>query len=173
MVLVEASDDIADTDSMHEIIKLCGSFLTLRNGTISFVHKSAQDFLLNQAAGEVFPTGLEDVHSNIFTKSLGVISSSLHRGMWEFDGWASSIEEIKPPNPDPLEELRYSCAHWVDHLDEASSETRQSALSDVGSVNDFFERKYLYWLEALSLCKELAKGVVAMAKLQSIARVCR
>jgi hypothetical protein len=171
MVLVEASHDFADTDSMHEIIELCGSFLTLRNGTISFVHKSAQDFLLNQAAGEVFPTGLEDVHSNIFTRSLEVISSSLHRDMWEFDGWASSIEEIKPPDPDPLEELRYSCAHWVDHLDEASSETRQSALSDVGSVNNFFERKYLYWLEALSLCKELTKGVVAMAKLYSITQV--
>jgi hypothetical protein len=171
MVLVEASDDIADTDSMHEIIKLCGSFLTLRNGTISFVHKSAQDFLLNQAAGEVFPTGLEDVHSNIFTKSLEVISSSLHRGMWEFDGWRSSIEETKPPDPDPLEELRYSCTHWVDHLDEASSETRHSALSDVGSVNDFFVREYLYWLESLSLCKELTKGVLAMAKLHSIAQV--
>jgi hypothetical protein len=173
MVLVEASDDIADTDSMREIIELCGSFLTLRNGTIYFVHKSAQDFLLNQAAGEVFPSGLEDVHSNIFTKSLEVISSSLYPGMWKFDGWGSSIEEAKPPDPDPLVELRYSCAHWVDHLDEASSETRQYALSDIGSINDFFEKKYLYWLEALSVCKSLSKAVVAMAKLQSIAQVCR
>jgi hypothetical protein len=176
MVLVEAPDDIADTDWIQEfegIINLCGSFLTMRNKTIYFVHKSAQDFVLDQAAGEVFPRGLEDVHSNIFTKSLEVIFNSLHRGMWEFDGWGSSIDEIKSPDPDPLEELRYPCLHWVDHLDEASSEIRQSALSDVGSVNTFFERKYLYWLEALSLCKELAKGVVAMAKLQSIARVCR
>jgi hypothetical protein len=175
MMLVEAPDDIADADWMQEIeeiISLCGSFLAIRNKTIYFVHQSAQDFVLDQAAGEVFPCGLEDVHSNIFTRSLEVISSSLHRDMWEFDEWASSIEEIKPPDPDPLEELRYSCAHWVDHLDEASSETRQSALSDVGSVNKFLERKYLYWLESLSLCKELTKGVVAMAKLQSIAQVC-
>jgi hypothetical protein len=92
--------------------------------------------------------------------------------MWEFNGWGSSIEEIKPPDPDPLEELRYSCAHWVDHLDEASSEIRESALSDNGSINDFFERKYLYWLEALSLCKKLSSGVLAMAKLYSIAQVC-
>jgi hypothetical protein len=171
MVLLEASD-IADTDSMQEIINLCGSFLNLRNKTIYFVHKSAQDFLLNHAAGEVFPYGLEYVHSNIFTKSLEVISTSLHSCMWKFDDWGSSIEEIKPPDPDPLEELRYSCTHWVDHLDEASSEIRQSALSDVGSVKNFFKRKYLYWLEALSLCKALTKGVVAMAKLQSIAQVC-
>jgi hypothetical protein len=93
--------------------------------------------------------------------------------MWKFDGWGSSIEEAKPPDPDPLVELRYSCAHWVDHLDEASSETRQYALSDIGSINDFFEKKYLYWLEALSVCKSLSKAVVAMAKLQSIAQVCR
>jgi hypothetical protein len=35
---------------LAEIIGLCGSFLTLRERTISFVHQSAKDFLIEKAS---------------------------------------------------------------------------------------------------------------------------
>jgi hypothetical protein len=34
-----------DLDSVREIISLCGSFLTIREDTVYFVHQSAKDFL--------------------------------------------------------------------------------------------------------------------------------
>jgi hypothetical protein len=40
-------------------------------------------------------------------------------------------------------------------------------------VNDFLRKKYLYWLEGLSLCKSVGKGVVLMEKLWSLMQVCR
>ena len=45
--LVDSLDGVpSDLQSLTEIVGLCGSFLTLRDRTISFVHQSAKDFLL-------------------------------------------------------------------------------------------------------------------------------
>lgn len=48
-VLIESPEDFND-DDLEEIIKSCGSFLTLREGVIYFVYQSAKDFLLNKAS---------------------------------------------------------------------------------------------------------------------------
>lgn len=35
-------------------------------------------------------------------------------------------------------------------------------------VDVFVRKKYLYWLEALSLCKSMSEGVLLMAKLETL-----
>jgi hypothetical protein len=40
-------------------------------------------------------------------------------------------------------------------------------------VDDFLRKKYLYWLEGLSLCHSVEKGVVSMERLWSLVQVCR
>jgi hypothetical protein len=170
--LVEDLEETTDLESMQEIIGLCGSFLTLRQGTVYFIHQSAQDFLLKEAIEEVFPSGKGHIHSTIFTRSLEVLSTALYRDMYGLKEPGYLIENIDKPTPDPLGTSRYSCVHLIDHLNESSPETRVFALSNGGSVNSFLETKYLYWLEALSLCKSMSKGVVSMAKLQSLVPVC-
>jgi hypothetical protein len=172
VVLVEGFEDVTDIESIQEIISLCGSFLTLRNGSVYFVHQSAQEFLLTQAVGKIFPCGLDDIHSTIFTKSLNIMTITLHRDMYQLKELGISIEDVKQPDPDPLVASRYSCVHWIDHLNESFAQTRISALSETGSVNKFLKRHYLYWLEAMSLCSSMPQGVVSMAKLQSIVQVC-
>jgi hypothetical protein len=43
--LINMSDGIAgDYEALSEIVGLCGSFLTLRERTMPFVHRSAKDF---------------------------------------------------------------------------------------------------------------------------------
>jgi hypothetical protein len=73
--LVEMLEYMADDlESLRETIGLCGPFLTIRDGTIYFVHQSAKDFLLTNAFDEVFPSGYEEVHSIVFSRSLRVLS---------------------------------------------------------------------------------------------------
>ena len=61
--LVDMLDGVSGNyEALAEIVGLCGSFLTLREHTISFVHQSAKDFLLKQARDEIFPSGIEDIH---------------------------------------------------------------------------------------------------------------
>jgi len=174
VVLVEQLEDIADDpESVQETISLCGSFLTLRKGVVYFVHQSAKDFLLTRAA-EVFPSGKENVHYNIFVRSLKVLSTTLRRDLYRLDALGYPIEQVGQPDPDPLASSRYSCIYWVDHLCDSNSSPSVSyagSLQDGGAIDVFLKEKYLYWLEGLSLCKSIPKGIVSMAKLWSLAKV--
>jgi hypothetical protein len=81
--LIEMLEDISDDlESLGEIISLCGSFLTVREGTIYFVHQSAKDYLLTRAFDEIFPSGREEAHYIIFSRSLQVMSKALRRDIY-------------------------------------------------------------------------------------------
>jgi hypothetical protein len=172
--LVEQLEDVADDPkSIQEIIGLCGSFLTLQKGTVYFVHQSAKDFLFAEASNDIFPFGIEAAHYAIFSRSLQAMSM-LHRDMYSLGELGYPAEQIIEPNPNPLAALRYSCIYWIDHLCNWSlnSFTDSSAdLQDGGTVHEFLRKKYLYWLEALSLCKSVSKGVVSITKLETLLQV--
>ena len=175
VALVEQLGEIANDKELREIIGFCGSFLTLREDTIYLVHQSAKDFLLAQAAEEVFPSGREVVHHAIVARSLEIMSRTLQRDMYSLKVPGYPVDDIKQPDSDPLATSRYSCIYWVDHLcnsDPVSSASRAEDLQDGGVVDTFLKEKYLYWLEALSLCKSMPKGVVSIANLRSLVRVC-
>ncbi|KAH6703071.1 hypothetical protein BKA61DRAFT_528257 [Leptodontidium sp. MPI-SDFR-AT-0119] len=88
--------------ALAEIIGHCGSFLTLRDRTISFVHQSAKDFLINKALDIVFPSGMADIHYAIFSRSLQVLRMVLRRDVYSLRAPGISIEQVKQPDPDPL-----------------------------------------------------------------------
>ncbi|KAF2460807.1 hypothetical protein BDY21DRAFT_383665 [Lineolata rhizophorae] len=169
--LVEQLEDVADDPkSIREIIGLCGSFLTLRKDTIYFVHQSAKDFLSTKASHDIFPSGIEDAHYVILSRSLQAMST-LHRDMYSLGKLGYPADQIIQPNSNPLAALRYSCIYWIDHLCDwslSASADFSVALQDGGAVHEFVRKKYLYWLEALSLCKSMSKGVVSIAKLETL-----
>ncbi|KAG9186443.1 hypothetical protein G6011_09551 [Alternaria panax] len=167
--LVELVEQVKDVSSdVREIIDLCGSFLTVREDTVYFVHQSAKDFLFEKACHKVFPNGAEDIHRAIFLTSLAYLSTTLHRDMYSLKALGSAVENVKPPHADPLAASRYSCVYWIDHLCELKPESLASNVGELrvlGAVHEFLRKKYLYWLEGLSLCKSVGKGVVSMEKL--------
>ncbi|KAF1958418.1 WD40 repeat-like protein [Byssothecium circinans] len=156
--IVEMPEDMADDlESLPEIISLCGSFLTIRDGTIYFVHQSAKDFLFTEAFDKVFPSGKEEAHYIIFLRSLQVMSGTLQRDMYGLRALGYPIERVKQPDLDPLAMSRYSCIYWVDHLCDwklNSHANHNVNLRDGGA--------------ALSLCKGMSKGVISIAKLEAL-----
>jgi hypothetical protein len=175
VALVEPLEDFTDDlESVREIISLCGSFLTLREDTVYFVHQSAKDFLFAKAFNEVFPDGIEDAHRVIFSRALAIMSRALHRDMYSLKALGFPVENVKPPDPDPLAASRYPCVYWVDHLYDSKPKSQANGVGDLqvtGMVDEFLRKKYLYWLEGLSLCKSVEEGVVSMAKLWSLVKV--
>ena len=173
--LVGMHEEIFDNiESLKEIIGLCGSFLTIRQGTIYFVHQSAKDFLVAESFNDIFPSGKEEVHYDIFSRSLQVMSKTLRRDMYSLGALGYPAEQVRTPDPDPLASSRYSCIYWIEHLYDwnSSSPTDYSAdLQDSGVIHVFMREKYLYWLEALSLCKSMSKVIVLVAKLETIIQV--
>ncbi|KAF1829399.1 HET-domain-containing protein, partial [Decorospora gaudefroyi] len=171
VALVEQLKDLDDLESVREVIGFCGSFLTLREDTVYFVHQSAKDFLFAKAYSEAFPSGSEAVHRTIFSRSLANLSRTLHRDMYSLEAPGYPIENVKLPNVDPLVVSRYPCIYWIDHLCDSKPESLENGVDDVqvlSAVEEFLREKYLYWLEGLSLCKSIGKGVVSMEKLRSL-----
>ncbi|RKK57406.1 Vegetative incompatibility protein HET-E-1 [Fusarium oxysporum] len=171
-VLIESLEDL-DQDDLEEIIRSCGSFLTLREGVIYFVHQSAKDFLLNKASDQILPSGAAHQHHAIFSRSLEALSETLERDVYELGVPGFPIDQVSPPNPDPLASIRYSCVYWVDHLDNSNPTERISDnrdLQDGGVVHEFIQKKYLCWLESLSLLRRMSEGVNAVHKLEALVR---
>ncbi|KAF2474924.1 uncharacterized protein BDR25DRAFT_214455 [Lindgomyces ingoldianus] len=153
------------------IVKMCGSFLTIQEGSVYIIHQSARDFLSDEARHNIFPCGIGDVHHSIFSKSLQAMSKTLRRDMYSLRQLGYPAEYVKQPDPDPLAASRYSCVYWVDHLCNyhlSRSANRTSDLKDEGAINSFITKKFLYWLEALSLCKSIPHGVVAITRLETV-----
>ncbi|OAP64881.1 hypothetical protein AYL99_00853 [Fonsecaea erecta] len=164
--LIDTLKDMSeDPESLREIIGLCGSFLTIRKDTIYFVHQSAKDYLLSEASVEIFPSGSKEIHYGFFSRSLEVMSRTLHRDMYGLGAPGYTIERVKQPDPDPLSVLRYSCMYWVDHLCECEAHRLVNHQID---LQMFVREKFLYWLEALSLSKAMSKGVLAMTTLEKL-----
>ncbi|KAK3307177.1 NACHT domain-containing protein [Chaetomium strumarium] len=155
--------------ALAEIVGLCGSFLTLRERTISFVHQSAKDFLLKQARDEIFPSGREEVHRTIFSRSLRVMQKTLRRDIYNLGTPGFPIDKVRPPDPDPLAAVQYSCVYWIHHLRGCDPEKNANKdLQGGGSIDIFLREKYLHWLEALSLQKSMSEGVASMLSLEDL-----
>ena len=78
VALVEQLEDVADDpESIQEIIGYCGSFLTLRDNTVYFVHQSTKEFLMEKASNNIFPSRIEETHHVVFSRSLQAMSNAL------------------------------------------------------------------------------------------------
>ncbi len=173
--VVETLEDMSDDlISLQEIVNLCGSLLTVREDTVYFVHQSAKDYLLAQAFDEIFPSGEEETHYTFLSRSLQIMRKTLRRDIYNLRAPGYPIEQVNQPDPDPLAASRYSCIYWVDHLCAWNSKSRTEYrvdLRDGGAVEIFMRKKYLYWLEALSLCRGISDGVISMTKLEALLQV--
>ncbi|KAH7247440.1 uncharacterized protein BKA55DRAFT_66651 [Fusarium redolens] len=167
--LVVSLEDIGDDlDTLEEIIGSCGSLLTIREGVVYFVHQSAKDFVLNKASDQILPSGIAHQHRSVFTRSLEALSGTLRRDIYNLRVPGFSIDQVSPPDPDPLSSTRYSCIYWADHLNDSDPAQRMRDLQDGNIAHAFLKKKFLYWLEALSLLRSMSEGVLAMEKLAAL-----
>ena len=133
------------TRNARTIVAMCGSFLTIRDNQVYFIHQSAKDYLSNGVRDVIFPPQHE-IHHKIFSSSLLVMSKTLRRDIYGLGAPGYPIEQVEQPDPDPLATSRYSCIYWIDHLYDWSSNSsvdHNVALYDE-DVNAFIREQYLY-----------------------------
>jgi hypothetical protein len=131
-----------------------------------------KDYLFGKVSDKVFPSGKEAVYHMVFLRSLQVMSRTLQRDIYNLHAPGFLIDQIKEPEPDPLAAVQYSCIYWVDYLCACIRNAgRNDNLREGGVVDNFMRNKYLYWLEALSLCKTMSEGVVSISKLEALVEV--
>jgi hypothetical protein len=172
--LVEMPNISNDVGRIARIVGLCGSFLTIRDDVIYFVHQSAKEFLLKDATDKIFPHGQGAVHYTILSGSLHALTDTLRRDIYNLREPGYSIEQVRRPHPDPLARLQYACVYWVDHICDWLSIDHPKTQNNIDcwdNIYAFITKKYLYWLEALSLCRSMSEGVLSIAKFHNLIQV--
>ncbi|KAJ5366099.1 hypothetical protein N7541_000040 [Penicillium brevicompactum] len=133
-------DEIAgNAKNIETMIKRSGSFLTVRDSIVYFVHQSAKDYLIEQAGLSIFSSGFPAAHRRMLRQSLQAMSKTLRRDIYGLQALGTPIDRTKQPTPDPLAAVGYSCIYWVDHLEES------------GRVEAMLRLLYLYWLRLVCL----------------------
>ncbi|KAH0562229.1 hypothetical protein GP486_003077 [Trichoglossum hirsutum] len=163
--LPEGSYD--DLESLNVLVDLCGSFLTVREEMIYFVHQSAKDYFSTGKGSKIFPSGQSEEHVKIASRSLGVMSTTLKRDICKLEMPGVLLSEVEGSiNKGPLAHIKYACCHWVSHLHDAGTLHDQLGLRDGGKVHLFLHNHFLHWLEALSLIGNVPDGVVMLSALE-------
>ncbi|GKT72696.1 NACHT and WD domain protein [Colletotrichum tofieldiae] len=167
--LLNGSTD--DTETLKRDISFCGSLLTIRDGSVHFVHQSAKEYVQKTAYQIVSPFTVAHQHHLLFSRSLRALRRTLSRDIYSLRAAGTLMSQITPLSPSPLEPLEYSCVYWVDHLfDSLSEESGPCAdMKDHGYIHGFLETKLLPWLEALSLLHSMPQAVSAVHKLKVLA----
>lgn len=173
--LVKISEISSDNTEVSETeIGLCGSFLTLRYNTVYFVHHSAKEFLVQTS--EIFPSGIEKAHYMVCSRSLQAMGGTLKRDIYSLRTPGCLVDNIeaKQPEKDPLASVCYSCIYWVNHMHDYYSRQiskRHEEFKFGDMVDEFLQKKYLQWLEALSLLRSIPEGVLAVTQLVALVQV--
>ena len=173
--LIEITEDVlSDVESLQEMVGRCGSFLTLRDGVIYFVHQSAKDFLLRKLDYLGISPDASEMHYSIFKKSLQVMLTILRRDMYGLTAPGASVSDVQIPESDPLVCIKYSCVYWIEHLGQwhscqSTANTRENEYVDL--IDYFLRDRFLYWLEALSLLGTMSEGVRSLLRLEDLLQV--
>jgi NACHT domain len=171
MRILAGLQETLDLADMERIINMCGSFLTIRDNYVYFIHQSAKDYLHTSAT--VFPAGHAQIHYDIFSRSLSALSITLRRDIYNIQD-PGPMTSVVRSEPDPLDSIRYSCVFWIDHFCDAGGQSSDHSgeLSDNGAIFSFYQQHFLHWLESLSLIYRLSDGLLSTRKLLYRVQVC-
>ncbi|KAF3809312.1 Vegetative incompatibility protein HET-E-1, partial [Colletotrichum gloeosporioides] len=153
---------VNDTQPLEKGVQQCGSFLTVRDGVMYFLHQSAKDFLLeNENLEMIMPHGIGHEHGLLWRNSMEVMLSTLRYNICGLKTPGTSVDDPQTHISDSLEPMRYSCIHWIDHFCMMGGiKHSQAALAE-----KFFTRSFLHWAEASCLLRSVYESVGSLQRL--------
>ncbi len=158
-----------DGDAVLILLRRLGSLLSNVNSSdeglpIIPLHTSFRDFLTNKEKSGDFFVSLRDSHRQLAHSCLGLLLKDLKFNICNLESsylankdvedLRSRIDKHIPPA------LSYACRFWDDHLEHIDFETDLFV-----QLRTFFEKKFLFWLEALSLTSNVGLTSPALSTL--------
>ncbi|KAH0495805.1 hypothetical protein TgHK011_009335 [Trichoderma gracile] len=161
-LLADLKGNLAKPETLRKLIQMCGSFLTIQDQTIYFIHQSAKDYLVQ--------TGNHVIHHDIYSRSVRALKSQggLRANIYALTYPGAKIEEISPPHPDPLEHIQYCCVYWLQHFCDSVEGSKAPVPKVIENVYTFLQEHLLHWFEALSLLKSLQAGILSLQRLLTL-----
>ena len=160
--------EFEEVENLIVLLEHCGSFLTWRDNTISFVHQSAKDYLVSPERLNIFPSA-ETGHRNLALRFL----RAQHVLKKDFCGIGDygplSADAKARPHLDALGPIAYALYFWIDHVCALNSISEGEALlANDGEIPQFFQKHFLHWLECLSLLGKISDAVGMIRKLHKL-----
>jgi hypothetical protein len=82
-VLAGLEEDLYnDLQALQDLIKSCGSFLTIREQTVYLIYQSAKDYFSISKGSNIFPFGQIKAHDQLAHRFLQLISTNLKRDVY-------------------------------------------------------------------------------------------
>jgi hypothetical protein len=142
------SNEFDDPQAVADLVSRCGSFLTIREETASFIHLSAKDYFMAGNARRVFDGATVEEHRRVTYRLLNAMRRSLRRDMCGLErSIAQSPGSTRQIKDSILTQIAYACEYWVEHLcasNFASPATSEDILQDGDAVDLFLQKKFLY-----------------------------
>ncbi|KAF2994064.1 hypothetical protein E8E13_002329 [Curvularia kusanoi] len=161
-------DRFGNVKAVSYLLECSGSFLTVREGTVSFIHLSAKDYFTIGKGQQAFDR-LENGHKQMAGRLIYAMNRMLKRNMCNLkipDAHIhdkSTQELIEESN---LALIAYACEHWAKHV-QAGGKCCRGMLADGGEVLVFLKQHLLHWLEAMSLLQKIPEAILALQKLEA------
>ncbi len=165
----DGDDDDDDCDAVVTLLRRLGSLLTNVNSSdeslpIVPLHTSFRDFLTNERKSGDFCVGLRDSHRQLAHSCLGLLLNDLKFNICNLESSYLANKDVKdlrsrvdkhiPPA------LLYACRFWDDHLEHTDFE-----IDLFVQIRTVFEKKFLFWLEALSVTSNVGLASPALSVL--------
>ena len=168
-----------DAEDVFPLLSSAQSLLILQdtNYPVRPFHKSFPDFIMDptRCTSRRFHVYPPDHHLRLLTKCFGLMDRMLEKNMCKLpDGVVNSdvvdLKERVEQYIDPG--LRYACTSWHKHF--VSEDT--SFIQDNGAIPTlrlFLEKKFLLWLEVLSVLGTVKTAIDAFQALNDKLKVCQ
>ena len=169
-----------DTDDVLPLFSLFHSLLIPQsdaNHPVRSFHKSFPDFLVDstRCTNPRFYISPPDHHSELVIGCLELMNRMLKKNMFGFpDGSANDeADGLRKWAEGSIDHgLRYACESWHKHLVDASTApTHTAKITSV--LHRFLERKFLFWLEVLSILGIVRDAIDALEVAAKWLEVCR
>jgi hypothetical protein len=160
-------NQFSGVQAVADLVSRCGSFLTVREGVVSFIHLSAKDFFTLGNGRQVFDGPLAEAQRRMTHRLLDAMDSTLRRDMCSLQKPGVRIQEAMGRiQGSCLPQMAYACEYWVEHL-QAGRHACSDVVADGGKVHGFFQKHLLHWLEAISLLQKMPEAILALQKLEA------
>ena len=138
-------------------------------------HRSFPDFIVNPArcTDRRFHVSPSNHHPELLAGCLGLLSRTLERNMCMLPDAVinSEVEDLRERTEGCINPvLQYACKSWHKHI---VTEHATHSPEVASTLHQFLEKKFLFWLEALSVLGAARKAVDALEVAARWLKVCR
>ena len=147
-----------DADDVVPILSSVHSFLILQDGVdhpVRFFHKSFPDFIVDptRCTDKRFHVSPPDHHSQLLIGCLNLTNQMLEKNICKLPDAVANVDvtDMKERTERYIDRaLQYACISWHTHL-AATHGAVDHTLAITSALRQFLEKKFLFWLEVLSV----------------------